>query len=60
MEDRFKNLEILIANLIQMVGTLRKDQSLLEERYASLQSSYEQLVHDHVRKETNFSKVKPL
>ncbi|WP_273832110.1 hypothetical protein [Guptibacillus sedimenti] len=55
MEDRFKNLEILIANLIQIVGTLRKDQSLLEERYASLQSSYEQLVNDHVRKETQSS-----
>ncbi|MCA0991593.1 hypothetical protein [Pseudalkalibacillus hwajinpoensis] len=55
MEDRFKNLEILIANLIQIVGTLRKDQSELEERYASLQSSYEQLVNDHVRKETQSS-----
>jgi len=55
MEDRFKNLEILIANLIQIVGTLRKDQSLLEERYASLQSSYEQLVNDHVRKGTQSS-----
>ncbi|WP_165998027.1 hypothetical protein [Bacillus sp. Cs-700] len=55
MEDRFKNLEILIANLIQIVGTLRKEQSLLEERYALLQSSYEQLVNDHVRKETQSS-----
>lgn len=49
MEDRFNNMEILIANLIQIVGSLRKDQFLLEERYAKLQSSYEKLLDDYVK-----------
>ncbi len=49
MEERFNNMEILIASLIQIVGALRKDQFLLEERYASLQSSYEKLLDDHAK-----------
>ncbi|WP_377887679.1 hypothetical protein [Alkalihalobacillus sp. R86527] len=44
MEDRLKNMETLVASLIQIIGSLRKEQSLLEARYSQLQSSYDALL----------------
>lgn len=46
MEDRLKNMETLVASLIQIIGSLRKEQSLLEARYSELQSSYDVLLYE--------------
>ncbi len=44
MEERINNMETLVASLIQIIGSLRKEQSLLEAKHSKLQSSYDALL----------------
>lgn len=46
MEQKLENIEVLVASLIQFIGALRKEQSILEEQYSNLHSLYQCLLNE--------------
>ncbi|WP_169525343.1 hypothetical protein [Pseudalkalibacillus hwajinpoensis] len=47
-EDRLERVENMITNLIQIIGSMRKEQHILEEKLQTLQQQQQYLLHERV------------
>ena len=47
-EDRIERVESMITNLIQIIGSMRKEQHNLEEKLQTLQQQHQNLLHERV------------
>ncbi|MBN8210727.1 hypothetical protein JI666_18375 [Bacillus sp. NTK071] len=47
-EDRLERVENMITNLILIIGSMRKEQHILEEKLQTLQQQQQHLLHERV------------
>ncbi len=47
-EERLERVENIITNLIQIIGSIRKEQHILEEKLQTLQQQNKTLLHERV------------
>ncbi|MGE6204046.1 hypothetical protein [Guptibacillus hwajinpoensis] len=47
-EDRLERVETMITSLIQIIGSMRKEQHNLEEKLQAIQHQNQNLLHERV------------
>ncbi len=47
-EERLERVENIITNLIQIIGSMRKEQHNLEEKLQTLQQQNQTLLHERI------------
>ncbi len=47
-EDRLERVEAMITSLIQIIGSMRKEQHNLEEKLQAIQQQHQNLLHERV------------
>ncbi|WP_161797382.1 hypothetical protein [Guptibacillus hwajinpoensis] len=47
-DDRLERVENMITNLIQIIGSMRKEQHILEEKLQTLKQQQQHLLHERI------------